>query len=133
VPRSLNENSPHRLRGGTNEMSTILKFLVAHKSQERLMDQSGRLQGLSRFFTAELLRRKFPQFVVNNRQQKVSGLRIATPNLIKNLRQFVHTRSWIVSDAGKSDDCAIVPSRSECRRPVGRRGLQVDGLPVRPD
>ena len=49
--RSLDENSPHRFRGGTKEMRAALECgsFVADESQPGFVDESGGLECLARF------------------------------------------------------------------------------------
>ena len=74
--RPLDENPPHGLGSGGEEMRSIGKNSIA-QAKPRLMHQSGRLKCLSRLFPRHLLGGELAQFPVNQQQQFVRGYWIA--------------------------------------------------------
>ncbi len=92
-PGGIDQNAPHRLGGGGEEVSPTfppLGLLDIHQPQVHLVDESGGLQGLPRRFVGQASGREFLQFVVHQRQESLRRHRLALLNLSKNLGSFGH-------------------------------------------
>jgi Tfp pilus assembly protein PilN len=79
--RVFDEDTPHGLGGGGEEMLLTFPFPVwgVHQPQPGFVDQGSGLQSLSRGFVGKLVSRQSAQFVVQQRQQLLSGAGIITP------------------------------------------------------
>ena len=70
---SLDENLAHRVRRDGAEMRAVLPppGLVLQETQVRLMDERRRLQRLAGPLATEITRRKAPELLVHDRQQRL--------------------------------------------------------------
>jgi hypothetical protein len=79
-PGLFDQDSAHGLGGSAKEMGPICEMSVsgrADKAQVGFMDKRCRVQRVLGPFTSHLSRRQLAQFVVNQWQQLLSGVRIA--------------------------------------------------------
>jgi hypothetical protein len=77
-PGILDEDAAHGLRRRREEVGPAVEPLVADESQERLVDQGGRLEGLPRGFVSQLLSSEAAQLVVDQRQELAYGARLTS-------------------------------------------------------
>ena len=66
----VHQNPPHRFSRGGEEMSPavpVLRLLDVDEPNVRIVDERGRLQGLSRFLVRHLRRGEFAQLVLDQR------------------------------------------------------------------
>src|SRR5206468_967405 len=82
--RGLDEDAAHGLGGGTEEVAAVFKVLIAHQPQVSFVDQCRGVERLSRFLLRELLRRKFPELFVNQRQELLGGLWVALGDSVED-------------------------------------------------
>ena len=92
APRDIDENLLHRGGGRFEEMSPVGEGLVAVAGdlQPGLMHQRRRLQGLSQFFIGQAHRRQLAQFLIDQRQQLVGGLRFTCFNGVEPASDVGH-------------------------------------------
>ena len=91
VARPVDEDSPHRFGRGGEEMAATLPSLWrvdVNKPQVCLVYQGRGLERLARRLVCQFLRGQSAQFVVDQRQELFSGLRIALFNCRQNLRDL---------------------------------------------
>ena len=74
--RALDQDLAHRVRGNRAEVRAVLPAIrpVLHQPQVGLVDEAGRLQRLARTLAAKVAGREPPQFLVDDRQQRVERL-----------------------------------------------------------
>jgi len=82
----------HRLGRRAEEMLTVVPALVsvAGEPQPRLMDERRRLQGLAGGFVGHPGRREPPQFVIDQREQLLGGLRVARLSAVEDVCHVGH-------------------------------------------
>jgi hypothetical protein len=68
-------------------------MILSAKSEPRFVDERGRLKRVSRLFPSHPLRGELAEFLVNQRQQILSGFCIALLDRLKDLRHFAHVSS----------------------------------------
>src|SRR5438552_15653262 len=68
--RRINEDMPHGLGGGSEEMSAPGEspWLVSSQAQPGLVNQGGGLEGVTRSLPSHFLRGQFPQFLIDQRE-----------------------------------------------------------------
>ena len=73
---ALDEDLAHRVGGNGAEVRAILPAVrpVLHQAQVRLVDETGRLQRLPGTLAAQVVGREPPQFLIDDRQQRVERL-----------------------------------------------------------
>jgi hypothetical protein len=73
-PGVVDKNAPHRLRGNSVEVPAVLPrdAVVPGESQEDLVNERRRLQGVVRAFVAEVPGRAFAQLVIYERDKLVA-------------------------------------------------------------
>jgi len=87
------ENPSHRFGGRGEEVATAVPMLRGfdiHQPQVSFVDQGCSLQGLPRSFLGQLLGREFAQFVVDQRQELLGGVRVAFLDGGQDARNFTH-------------------------------------------
>jgi len=79
---AVDENAAHRLGGGAEEVGFVAPLLMlrAGEANPRLMNQCRGLQCLAGLLVRHANRRQLPQFLVNQRQQLMSGSGISFIN-----------------------------------------------------
>jgi hypothetical protein len=89
----INEDAPHGLRGGGEEVRAIIPggLIVTPQSQPRLVHQRSGLQGLPGIFARHFLRGKFAQLLINQGQEFIRRVLIALVNALKDDGEFAHT------------------------------------------
>jgi hypothetical protein len=94
APRHFNENAPHCLTCGCEEMVSAVPLLLRRASQPQpgFMNEGGGLQSLARGFVRHSMRGKLAQFVVNERKQFLSGLGLALLQAVEDARDLAHER-----------------------------------------
>src|ERR1700730_15821531 len=91
--RLLDEDAAHGFGGGREEVAAAvpaLGLLGVYQAQIGFMDQGGGLECLPRLFLSQLLGRQLPQLVINQRQQLLSGVRVALLDGTQDLRPVAH-------------------------------------------
>lgn len=93
---AIDQNVPHGLGRRREEMPPVLPLilLTAGEPKVSLVDQSGGLQGLARGEEGKLVGRRFPQFVLHERQQLLRRFRVACLGTFENLGNLVH--GWTI-------------------------------------
>src|SRR5262249_31173041 len=95
--RLLDEDPPHRLRRGGEEMASTLPTLSnvdVHESHVSLMDERGRLQRLAWTFLRHLRPGEPSKLLVHQREQALGGELISTFGLLEITRYIVHAREF---------------------------------------
>ena len=89
---ALYENAAHCLPGRSEEMRTVLpaRLLISPKSQPGLMHQRSGLKRLARHFMRHLRGGNAAQFVINQREQCLSGLGITVLNAVEDASHVAH-------------------------------------------
>ena len=102
APRILNQNTPHSLRGGGEEMRAILPLWlgVTTEPQPYLMHERGGLQRLFRWLARHFRRGEFAQFVIDERQDLVGGLRIALLGALEQKRDIARIHAFTMARCG---------------------------------
>ncbi len=92
LPRPIHQDAPHGFRGGGKEMAATVPvdFVGFGKAQPGFMHKGSGLQGLAGRFVGHTCGRQFAQFVVDQWQQLLSGLRLALLNAIEDARDLIH-------------------------------------------
>ena len=72
----INEDTPHGLRRGSEEVSAVVELLIADQSQIRFMNQSGCIQRVIGSLDRQLRCGEDAKFVVDEREQPGGGLAI---------------------------------------------------------
>jgi hypothetical protein len=75
-PSAIDQNPPHRLSCHPEEMAPVGETVIANQSHVRLVDESGGVESVAGGFGGNPRGGKFPQLVVNERQQLGSGLAV---------------------------------------------------------
>jgi len=80
APGAFDEDAPHRLGGGGEEMAPAIEFRVgiAHEPKPGLVDERRGLQRVARRFPRHFGRRQLAQFLIDQRQQFIRGLGVAS-------------------------------------------------------
>jgi hypothetical protein len=88
----IDEDASHGLGGGGKEVGTTLPFkiLIAGQAQPGFMHQGRGLQGMIGRFARHFARGKFAQFGVDEGEDLVGSLWIATLHLLENVSEFAH-------------------------------------------
>ncbi len=88
----LDEDPPHRLRGGGEKEPAILPAAgaLAQEPEIRLVDERRGLERLSGLLPSELQRRQLAQLVVNQRQQLTGCTRITVFNGAQDAGYVIH-------------------------------------------
>ena len=87
------EDATHGLGRSSEEVAPALPpldLLDVHQAQVGLVHQGGGLQGLTRLFLGQLVRRQFAQFVVDERQELLGRVRLAALDSTQDLGEAVH-------------------------------------------
>ena len=73
---TLDQDLAHGVRGNRAKVRAVLPAVrpVLHQAQIRLMDETGRLKRLPGTLAAKVVGREAPQFLIDDRQQRVEGL-----------------------------------------------------------
>ena len=89
---AVHENAAHRFGGGGEEMSAVCEFLIflAHQTQPGLVNQRGGLECLTGLFVGHLVRGKFAQLLIDQRQQFVGGSAIALLDGCQDVSDIAH-------------------------------------------
>ena len=92
LPRPLDQNAPHGLRGGHEEMVAAVPILLgrADEPQPGFMDQSGRLQGITSGLLRHVVGGESSKFLIDQRQQFLRGFAIALLDAFENLGDIAH-------------------------------------------
>ena len=78
APRALDENAPHGLRGGGEEVAAavpVLHLVYVHEPDVGFVDQGRRLERVAGLFMCEPLGGEAAPFVVDQRQELRRGVR----------------------------------------------------------
>ncbi len=75
-PRAIDQNAPHRLGGGAEEMRPVFKRLVA-QTQPRFVNQRGGLERVARILAGHLGAGDLAQLGVDLSEQGTGGVRLA--------------------------------------------------------
>src|SRR6185369_14008405 len=70
----------------------VRDIVDVHQPDVRLMDEGGRLKGLTRRLVRQPLRRQLSQLVINQREKLVGGVGIARPKRREDARDLIHRR-----------------------------------------
>src|SRR4051812_11763587 len=109
----LNEDSPHRFRGGGEEVPAAVEVLVADQPQVRLVDQGGGVEGVAGGLGRYARGGERPQFVVDERQEVGSGLWVAGRGSIEEAGHIGHDVRFYPQLAAEpcenEDDRALLP------------------------
>src|SRR4051794_23801799 len=89
-PGIVDEDATHGLGGGGEKMPLIVELLIAQQTQERLVDQGRRLEGLTRRFLRQFLSGKLAQLVIDDRQKLRGGARVAGLEVGQNAGYVLH-------------------------------------------
>jgi len=91
-PRGIDEDLPHRLRGGGEKVASALPIPLFGSSQAQpgFVNESGGLEGVSGRLVPHFQGRKASQLFVDQREQFLGGLGLALPHSIENARNVVH-------------------------------------------
>ena len=76
----LDQDAAHGLGGRSEEMTAVLpvrRLLGVHQAEVGLVDQGGRLQRLAGPLPGQLVGRQTAEFVVDQRQELLGGVRVA--------------------------------------------------------
>jgi hypothetical protein len=98
-PGVIDEDEPDRVGGDAEKVRASLPVEAAlvDESEERLVDEGGRLQGVSDALLAHAPRCDCPQLVVNERQEIPRRTAVAAVDRLENLRRVLRIgRGWIV-------------------------------------
>ena len=77
IASPIEKNSPHRLGGRGEEVSPAVPAVgrfAPDQPDVSFVDESGGLEGLAGLLAGESLRRQFPQFIVDEREEFLGGL-----------------------------------------------------------
>ena len=79
--RPLDQDLPHRVRGNRAEVRAILPAIrpILHQAQIRLVDEAGGLKRLPGTLAAKVAGREPPQFLIDDRQQRIERLPVVRP------------------------------------------------------
>jgi hypothetical protein len=96
MPRVVDEDAPHQLRGDAEEVAAVLPVDLAlvEQPQIRLVDHRGDLQAIVAPFTIQLARGQRPQLVVDERHEAVEGLLAAVLPFVQQLCD-VRRFAWV--------------------------------------
>ena len=91
-PGMFDQDAAHRLGCRAEKVGAILKrrSVLAAEPKPGFVDERGGLEGVTRSFARHLLRRQPAEFVIDQRQQFRSSLRIAPFHLLQYLSEFAH-------------------------------------------
>jgi hypothetical protein len=106
--RVLDQDPAHGLGRGRIEVAATvpaLGLLHVHKSYVRLVDQSGGLERLARFFMSHFFECEPPQFLIDQRQQLLRGVVLAAFDGTQDSSDLAHE----VQDNRRGDDGQIRP------------------------
>jgi len=94
VPTSgaINQNAPHRLSGGTEEMTPSLPFGLFGSTQLEpgLVDKGGGLERLSRGLPGQLGGSEFSQLIINQGKKPFGCLLVACIHRLQDLGDLAH-------------------------------------------
>src|SRR5207249_951860 len=101
LTRPVDQDAPHRLGRGSEEMSLAfkLRILRAAQSQPRFVNERRRLESLPWSLVRHFRRREFAQFVVYYREQVLCSLAITRADRAEQLGELGHTYDNAVSRA----------------------------------
>lgn len=90
--RSIDENAAHGFRGGAEEVGAILPggLTVASESEPGFVDEGGGLERLPWGLTGELLGCQHTEFVVDQWQEPLYGLRVVALERGQHFGHFTH-------------------------------------------
>ena len=95
LPCAVNQNAPHRLGRGGEEVPPAVPFLGfvhIHKPDVGLMNQGRGLECLARLFLGQLGRRQLPQLVIDQGQELFGGERVALLDRGQDACDIAHRR-----------------------------------------
>jgi len=93
APGIVHQNAPHGFGGRGKEMTTAvpgLGLVAVHQPYKRFMDQGRCLKRLAGRFLSHFRRRQLTQFVIHQRQELASGMRIAQLHGVEDASDFGH-------------------------------------------
>src|SRR5215831_16899091 len=132
----IDQYAPHALRGGPEEMSTILPAPVRcpRQAQPGFVDQRGRLKSLVRSFIRQLPRREPAQLVINEWKQVRGGrLVVGTIGMPRSRSRVTH-RGFSIKGRARDNQWVIPVSRLP--RPTAfvksQLGVDAPGLIMQP-
>src|SRR6516165_11695311 len=95
MPGLLDEDAPHRLGGGGEEVATILPgraVRVADQPEVGLVDQRCRLEGLSRRLAGEPGLGEPPELLIDDGHQLAGALRLTPADRLQEPSHVAHRR-----------------------------------------
>ena len=87
----IDQNAPHRLGRGGEEMAAMFEALIADKSQVGFMNECGGVERLPSGFAVELGRGELAKLGVDERQQIGGGLWVAAFDGVEELGDGGHS------------------------------------------
>ena len=116
---AVNENPPHGLGGGGEEMGAVgkLRIVIADQPQPRLMHERGGLQCLIGRFIRHARSRQLAQFAIDQRQQFIGGLGIALLDGLENAGDVAQSAT-ITRSSGRAPENWASVSRPVFSRPA---------------
>jgi hypothetical protein len=106
----LDQNAPHSFRGSGEEMAAavpVLGLLDIHQPEVGFVDQGRGLERLPGLLLGEFLRRELAQLLIDQGQELLRGVRIATLNGGQDLRNLAHRRPTL-KDSKESSSLTFV-------------------------
>src|SRR5262249_22717741 len=97
-PGPLDEDPPHGLGGGGEEVAAAVEVLVTHQPQIGLMDQRGGVEGMAGGFRGQARGGELPQLVVDERQEVGSSLAVAGSGSVKEAGHRGHAATKFISN-----------------------------------
>jgi hypothetical protein len=113
----LDEDAPHDLGRGGEEVPAAIELLVAHQPQIGFADQGGGVEDVAGGFCSHARGRQLPQLVVNEREQVGGCLAITGGRGVQESRQVGHATSVTLSagNGRRNFACSGPPHRMQSR------------------
>ena len=92
VPGLVNQDAPHGLGGGPEEMGTSAPLLLVRTGQAQpgFVDERGGLQGLAGFLLRHPGGGELAQLLINEREQLIGGLGVTLLNAVEDACDVAH-------------------------------------------
>ena len=111
----VNEDSPHGLGGGGEEVAAAIEQLISDEPQVGFVNQRGGVEGVAGGFGGHARGGELPELIVDERQQLSSGAAVAGLGGFEELGDLGHCGSSLLDTA-----TPIAPPAADNRRVPGR-------------